>query len=168
MAQCEEVTGRGLQCDKQAMPGARFCEHHAGNSTVEAQARQETRNYRLHLYQQRLDDKHDSPRLKSLKEEIALLRVMIETKINACQDDTDLMMQSSSLATLIGQVEKLVTSCHRMDTLTKNVLDRSELMSFAISVINIIQKYVSDPDTLEAISEELVAAVSLAGLVSEE
>lgn len=167
MAQCEEVTGYGHQCRKEAEEGSRFCLHHAGNRAVEAGESDRLSNYRLQIYQQRLADKAGSPQLKSLKDEIGILRMMIETRLNACSDEMDLMMQSSSIATMVTQVEKLVSSCHRMDELTKNTLDRSELATFANQVLNIIQKHVTDADALDTIASELLSAVAMAGLMQE-
>lgn len=49
-----------------------------------------------------------NPAPGSLREEIGLMRLCIETRMNQCKTDVDLMANCMEIGTLVGIVERLV------------------------------------------------------------
>jgi len=153
---CTYIIQSGKPCGRETN-GSNRCSHHGGNIADEIIAREESRNYDLQRYRARLATKADAPNIKSLTEEIGILRLMIEARLNACADDNDLMMQSSAIALLINSTDKLISSSHKMDFINKNYVSKGELAQFATEVVTIVNTYVKDPDVLEAIANAIIA-----------
>ena len=69
---------------------------------------------------------------------------------------SDLILISGPLSDLVVKVEKLVTSCNRIDSKLGNLLDRTKVAQYAQSLVQIIAKHVNDATVLEKISEEFL------------
>ena len=115
-----------------------FCSHHGGIKSDDLKQRAAAHSYQLETYQARLDVLAYDPNIKNLRGEIGILRMLITTRLDKCKDDYDLLLQSAAIATLVTQANALVTSCHRIETLTGHVLDKQEITEFASKVIKII------------------------------
>ena len=135
-----------------------YCEHHGGPADNTNRQKKAANAYRLELFQARVDQFSTDPNIKNLRGEISILRLLIETKLNQCSDNYDLMLQSASIATLITQASSLVTSCHRIETLTGHLLDKQSLAEFAVKVVDIITNEV-DPEQADAIADKIIAAL---------
>lgn len=137
---------------------ANHCSHHGGVPSNSLLQKKAANSYRLSLFQARVNQHALDPNIKNLRGEIGILRLLIETKLNACKDDYDLMLQSAAIATLITQANALVTSCHRIETLTGQLLDKQSLAEFAVQVVEIITNEV-DPAQADNIAEKIIAAM---------
>ena len=135
-----------------------FCTHHGGVVSDSALQKKAANVYRLQLFQARVDQFSTDPDIKNLRGEISILRLLIETKLNQCNDDYDLMLQSASIATLVTQASALVTSCHRIETLTGHLLDKQSLAEFAVKVVEIITNEV-EPEQADNIANKIIAAL---------
>ncbi len=155
---CQGVTRQG-QCDLKAVSGGRFCLAHGGATELKAQETVNLRNYRLAKFHTRAKELGDSDQITSLKDEVALLRMMIEEMINGCTDSQELLMRSGPLSDLIMKTEKLVSSCHRLDSRLGNLLDRTKVLQFAQIVVEIIGNKIDDPETLDDISSSILKAL---------
>jgi hypothetical protein len=146
---CQCMTKVG-QCRWEAVEGRDFCKMHGGNV-----ANKNLRNYRLEKFNQKFAQAANSPEIKSLKDEIGILRVLIEEKINFCNDPMDLMMQSNTISDLIMKVKAVVESCHKLDERLGIMMDRDQAIQFAVEISDLIGRHVVDPDVLESLSSEL-------------
>lgn len=159
---CTAVAGGG-QCNLRAVPGSKFCPAHGGNKAFHAIKKQEMRNYRLSKskarFQQRLIQLGNNDNITSLRDEIAILRIMIEERINSCADAQELMMISSPLSDLIMKVEKVVVSCNKLESKLGNLLDRTKAVQFAQIIVQIIGNYITDEEQLDKISDEILQAL---------
>lgn len=154
---CQHV-GQSGQCQYEVVEGARNCLHHGGLPTAKRNNALAVSSYRLEQYQARMEHHAVDAAVKSLRGEIGILRMMIETRINQCKDDYDLMLQSASIAKLITDCNTLVTNCHRIETLTGQMLDKQSIIEFAQNVIAIISEK-CEPEQAEAIAEELLCLI---------
>jgi len=125
-------------CTHVKYKSANFCYHHGGNTGETKNQKAASHSYKLQTYQARLDVLAYDPNIKNLRGEIGILRMLITTRLDQCKDDYDLLLQSAAIATLVTQANALVTSCHRIETLTGHVLDKQEITEFAAKVIKII------------------------------
>jgi hypothetical protein len=162
---CQSSGAQG-QCPYLAAPGLKFCDRHKGRSDVEVE-KQNLRNYRLTKFRAQIEQKADSGAIKSLREEIGITRQVLETIINRCEDDTDLMINSNKISDLVLKIEKLVSSCHRLEKSTGQLLDRSAIIQVAGLVVGIVSEYVDESVQAE-ISERLIELINDVEVVDDE
>lgn len=155
---CQAVVANG-QCPYKHVPNSLYCPMHGGNRAVQKQEKDNIRNYQIAKYQARLDQFAENPKVKSLREEIALLRMILETTVNKCNDPDDILMFSNKISDLVMKVEKVVTACHRLEQSTGQLLDRSMALNFASQILDIIAKHVQG-DVLDQISNEIIRSLA--------
>lgn len=159
---CQAVNAQG-QCNNASAPHSTFCLAHGGNKAAESVAKKEARNYRKSKWQARINEHADSAIIKSLREEIGILRIIMEERLALCKTDMDIILYSGPITDLVMKIEHLVSSCHKLEDKLKVVVDRAQLLQFASMVINIVASKVSDEATLEIIGDEILAAVGKLG-----
>ncbi len=157
---CKGMLHGGGPCLNMAMEDSDYCPAHGGNKGAEAAEKKRIRNYRLAKFHARLEELGSSDEITSLKDEVAILRMLIEERINNCKDAHDLILVSGPLSDLILKVEKVVTSCHRLDSHLGQLLDKGKILQFAQVIIEIIGRYIDDEDIIENISSDILDALS--------
>jgi len=132
--QCQYITQRG-QCSNEVEPGQKFCSEHSARSTQAL-----TNQYRVacKLLGDGPERHAQIDSLKSLRGEIALLRSLIESRMNMIESQAELVAAMPMLKDSFIAVEKLVTACHNMDVKLSNLLDKQTLISLAQDIIKII------------------------------
>jgi len=147
-------------CLNIVVEGSTFCLAHGGHWSAYAAEKLRMRNYRLSKFHKRANELSDSTEITSLRDEVGLLRMIIEEKINKCQDTTDLLLVSGPLSDLLMKTEKLVTSMQRLESKMGQHLDKSKIVQLAQTLIEIIARYVVNPETLDAIGEDFYKALA--------
>ena len=148
------------QCQFIAEEGSNMCARHCGQDIQDKIGKQEARNYQLTKFRAEVMAKADNPKVKSLREEIGMIREMIQMVWNQCRDADDVVMRSGKIADLIMKADKLVSSCHRLEAATGQLLDRQVALTFADKVVQIVQINVNDPIILAKISDQVVLALA--------
>lgn len=144
---------KGDQCPWLSEPGSSFCQTHSNDhKNFDSQLR----NYRLAKWQARVSQFSENEYVKSLREEIGILRMVLEEILTRCQDSTDLMMYSSKISDYILKIEKLVTSCHRLEERTNILLDKSSIIHLAGVMVEIVGRFVNDSIVMDKITEEIL------------
>jgi hypothetical protein len=157
---CEGVCKSG-PCPYIKAEGTNFCPMHGSNSGRIARNEETQRNYRLNRWQQRVEDFADNDQIKSLREEIGILRMMMEEMLIKCTDTTELMLYSHRISDLAMKIEKLVISCDKIENRMGLLLSKRAILQLAGTYVNIINTHVADPDIIETISEEMLEATKL-------
>ncbi len=162
---CQGVNGgaSGGQCLFKAITPSKFCSRHGGSNHVRAEKAEKVRNYNLGKWRARIHQFADSPEVKSLREEIGIVRLMIEEIINKCEDTNDLIIYSNRLQDLIQQAEKLVVSCHKLEQSTGVLLDKASILVVCDSMVKIIGEHVEDSEALEVIAAKFIETVAKMG-----
>lgn len=145
-------------CNLQAIEGQKYCRMHfgIGHKLAEEKA---SRNYLLNRYQHRVNNFADNDQIKSLREEIGILRMLLEQTINKCQNDTELLLYSNKISDLVVKIEKLVASCHKLELATGSLLDRSTVLMLGDVIIQIIGE-VCPPDKIQSVSERIMHSIT--------
>lgn len=156
---CQHIIPTKGQCTLVAVENSTFCPAHGGNKAFEAAKKVDLRNYRLDKFRVQVSRLGNSEEIISLRDEIGILRLLVEEKINQCQDTSDLLLISGPLSDLMMKVEKVVTSCNRLEGKLGNFLDRTKVLQFAQVIVQIISNYVTDEQALETIGEEILTAL---------
>lgn len=157
---CQAVMATKGQCRNKARDGSQFCPAHGGNVAVQKLEKEEQQMYRLKKYQVRLEEFADGDKIKSLRNEIGILRILIEERMNICHTDLDLMLHSSALSDLVTKVEKLVTSCNRLEGQLGAMLDKTQALQLGSEIVEIVARHVENEETLESIANEIIETIS--------
>jgi len=152
------ATLKNGQCINCKVSGSDFCVSHGANSQLGTTNSEVVRNYRLQRWKQRVGEMADSNSLKSLREEVGILRVILEEMMNKCKDSMDLLLYSQRMADLVMKIEKLVSSCDKLENRMGLLLGKDSVLQLAATYVQIINNYVTDPDVIENISQEMLAA----------
>lgn len=151
---CQGVTSKG-QCINKSVDGSQYCPAHGGNSNRDQKNRIKVKQYLLNKFNARAADLCDGNDIKSLRGEIGILRMLLETRLNSCKTEIELAVQSPALSDLIMKIQKLVSGCHRLEEALGKVMDESQLMSIADMIVRILSEYVEDESTLKEISNRI-------------
>lgn len=146
------------QCPYVKQNETNYCVRHGANKGLQAKQAEVQRNYRLKRWQDRVNDFADNDGIKSLREEVGILRILLEEMMNACKTSMDLLLYSSKMSDLVMKIEKLVTSCDRLENRMGILLSKDSVLHLASIYVQIINNHVTDPDIIEQISMEMATA----------
>jgi len=155
---CEGTSQGTGQCPYCKIEGSNYCIRHGGHNVLVTQKKEGLRNYRLTKWKARVGEFADSQGIKSLREEIGILRVVLEEMLNQCSDATDLLLYSTRMASLVMQIEKLVVSCDKMEGKMGLLLSKDSVLQLASEYVEIINKHVGDTQVIDVISMEMMQA----------
>lgn len=150
---CQAVVQAHGQCMNVAVEGCVCCLAHGGARQARRLEENETRMYNLGKWRAKVSKFQDHDKIKSLREEIGLLRVMIDERMAMCQSETDLVLYSGPLSDMIMKVEKLVTSCNKLETHLGGILDKTQALQLGQEMVEIIGRHLDmmpDKDLLIA------------------
>jgi hypothetical protein len=153
-ARCQGNIKTG-QCPYGAVVGSKFCPRHGSNMDTQVIKETNLKNYRLNKWNTQLTEKTDSSKIKSLRDEIGILRILMEETLNKCHDSNDLLMYSNKISDLALKIEKLVTSCDKLETKLGLLMDKTQALQFANEIISVITKHIKDEDMLVQIAKEI-------------
>jgi ribosomal protein S14 len=159
---CQGIVANG-QCPNLAAENSQYCRRCGGHTGVIRKEKENVRNYQLARFKSRVENKLTAPGIKSLREEIAVLRMLLEERINTCKDDVDLILQSAAIADLIMKVQAVVVACHKLESSMGQHLDKQQILIFGRRIIDIIIKNVDDPAVIERISSDIVTLMEEIG-----
>jgi hypothetical protein len=157
---CQGKSATHGQCPFKRCENSQYCPMHGGMIGVRKAEEERKRLYRLGKYQTRVNEIADHDQTKSLREEIGITRMVLEEIVSACNDGNDIIFASSKISDLVTKIEKLVSSCHRLEESTGVLLDKSAALHLASVMVGIIGKYVEDSDAIERISQEIAEAIA--------
>lgn len=157
---CQAVTKYG-QCLLKSveLPDGTYtytCKAHGATHSVQSYNEKSYRTYQLERWQARLDQKAESEHIKSLRDEIGILRICLEERLNRCHDATDLILQSVAISDMVLKIEKVVSSCHKLESQMGQLMDKQALLNFAQRVIAIIADNISDENVVNKIADDII------------
>ncbi len=155
--QCEHVNKYSGQCSRQACEGTNKCPIHTHGDREKI----EKRVYRLQNMDRRLrhETLSDHDELHSIREEIAVARMILEERLNSIKTDADLISACGPLNTLLLTIEKLTSSCLKLDKSVGNLLAKPVLLKMASDLVAIILEELVDIPGHEAIIDKISARI---------
>ena len=150
---CQAVIKSG-QCNFRSAEGSNFCYMHGGNKAAEAQMKKNLHRYRLAKWQNRLDDLTDSVSIKSLRDEIAILRLLVQERLNLCNDQSELLMHSTAISRLVMQIQSLSLSCAKVENALVDLMDQQAALDTAQEVVTIVYQY--KPEVVPSLVEDIM------------
>ena len=155
---CQAVSANG-QCSIKAIDGNIYCPVHAGNSIRKAE-RQSLKNYRITQFNARLQELGNSDGIKSLRDEIGILRLLLEERWNSCQNPNDLIINSGPIKELVSAISDIVSKCHKLEGSMGMLVDKSAIIQFAGRVVKIIGEDITNEEVLDRISSKIIKAIT--------
>jgi hypothetical protein len=153
--------GGGQQCMFYAVEGGTNCPIHGGSGQKRSQEKESLRNYNLTRWNAQLQRHASSPGIKSLRDEVGILRMMMEERLNMCRDNMDLILHSGPIADMVMKIERLVVSCHKLEGSLGQLLDKTAVLQFASQVIDVIASELSGQDqVINTIADKIVSLVA--------
>jgi len=139
---CQGVSRNG-QCYNEKENNSDFCRYCSPPDNTD-----HTRNYRLTKFRAKLEHHIESPNIKGLREEVGILRLLVEETVNKCDSEADLLLKSQVISDLVMKLEKLVTSCHKLEYSLGDLLSKTTLQSYALKIINLVDRNFGDHPNL--------------------
>lgn len=150
-------SGPSGSCPLDAVEGSLFCEKHSNEIALRS-------NYALadaKLASKLAADPGDV--IYSLRDEVTLMRAMIEDRLNMCNCDAEKLVAYQQVATWIATVDKLVNSLNRLEKEVGATLTKDALFEVARKLIAIILEEIKHlPDhenVIDAISHRVVPVI---------
>lgn len=152
-ARCQSNDAKG-QCLNKSVEGTEYCPAHGGRDKMPHK-----RIYELKAskYQAILERQTDHEGIKSLRTEIGVLRMLMETRLNQINDDSQLLLESQSISNLVGQIEKLVSSCNKIELQLGDIITEDQAVQWIVEIGEIIDEYVDDSEIKATIASEIEA-----------
>jgi hypothetical protein len=157
---CRANVAGSRQCSLKASPGSFYCQLHMGyDAQIKAKA-ESARNYQLTKWRANLDRHAGSSNIKSLREEIGILRMVMEEKLNGIQSEGELLLASGEISDLVRNIERTVVSCHRIEDRMGECLDKHAVNHIALRILAIITDTFADqPEKLAIVGERILTVV---------
>lgn len=145
----------------------KYCEAHGG--AKEAKKAQKTRQfeYNLMCWQNRVSDFAVSPTIKSIRQELGVLRLLLEQRMQACRTSVELLTFTGPVRELVEQIRKTVETCERIEKSQNQLLDKSQIIYLAQQVLEVLVRNMESLDAtpedkaefLETVSHDIVKLV---------
>lgn len=148
------------QCPYKALEGSTYCAMHGGVQAQRRIAEKINRQYNLAKWQARVEKFSDHDHVKSLRDEIGIARLLLEETVTQCKDTTDLLLFSGKIGDLVTRIEKLVTSCHRLEGSMGMMIDKSAALHLAGQIVEIIAEEISDELIVDRIGSKIALAIA--------
>lgn len=139
--------------------GPKYCARHGGHRVLKNEDKESQRMYMAALWKDRIGYQADHPKYKSLREEMGILRMTLERRLDFCKDDSQLMMYSGQITELVREIGKLAKTAHAIERDMGHLLDKSQAEAWIQELVGIIGNYITDPGDLQNISEDMIASL---------
>lgn len=162
--QCQ-ATHNNYQCPYRAIgtrnpqgntwDGPKFCSRHSGTANHSIQ-KADKRTYMLAKWQERMNHQADNPRIKSLREDIGILRLTLENKFSLINDATELEMRSGGITELVRTIASTVMMAHKIERDSNQLLDKSQALELIHQITQIIAGHIQSQVQLQAIATDMI------------
>lgn len=121
--------------------------------------------YRLNKakYRERYAEFMESDQLRTLNSEISILRTVMEERFNMITNDSEMLASCGQLASLATTIERLVKSCHILESKLGSLLAKPTLLGIANDIVQILLRELTDVPEYEAlvdrISEQIITVI---------
>ena len=153
---CQGVIPSKGQCNNAKVEGSEFCLAHGGRNARDKLVAERKRIYNVELFQQKLNEMEDHSGLKTLHSEIAVLRMILESTLNQCTDNTKLILKSQVISQLVVNIEKLVTSATKLDKQLGSMLDANQAIEWVNNIAEIMGRHIEDGEIINTIVAEMI------------
>ncbi len=138
--------------------GPSFCIRHEGGTKITARI-ESKRIYLASIWAAKIGEQANHPKIKSLREEMGVLRMMLNEKLSSLHDQQELLISSSAIVELSREIGKLAAIAHKIERDMGQFLDKTVAEAWVTDIIEIIGKFTDDSDILKAIAELVIESL---------
>ena len=140
------------QCMNKTYEGTEYCKAHGGASIAARTEKSAIHKFRKMKWYDAIKDEYDQNSIKSLHGEVAVLKMLLTNMLGRINDEHALMMQTSAVADLITKIDKVVSSCHKLDKELSLLVDQATVMQFATTISEIVMQELNTPEDREKLA----------------
>lgn len=157
---CKGAIANG-QCVNVAADGSDFCLAHRGKDRGPARR---LRKYLLADAEEQglLDRFATDDELKSLREEIALVRMMVQRTLAGAQSDVEKVSAYTKVNTLLLTLERLMKTCHSLEQSLGQLVGKPALLRLGQQLCQIIVTRLEGLPNYELLVDAIIADISAA------
>jgi hypothetical protein len=130
--QCSRATSSGM-CNRPRVDGSAFCEKHSNEAA-------RTRSYHLSNpdLAKRFDQLAGSDSIRTVKEEVIMLRLLIEDRHNLARTEAERVAAFQVLTPAFATLAKLVEVLNKLERSTDTVLEKEAVDRLGGEIVNIL------------------------------
>lgn len=147
------------QCFFKAVINSTFCPRCGGASQHNKNEQTALRNYRLTQYATRVGELAGNTEIKSLREEIGIVRMTLETLLNSCKTQNDALIYIDKINSLVDNIKKLIEASQKLEEKNHNLLDRKVVIVIGDCIVQLLSQYIADPDQLNEIGGKICESI---------
>lgn len=147
------------QCPYKAIEGQSYCPRHCGPKNAKQDQVRSQKMYLSAKWQERIGFQAEHPKVKSLREEMGILRMMLDAKLNQLNDEQELTMHAGAITELVREIGKLARIAHGIEKDMNVLLDRNQALEWVQEIVEIIDPFLPSPDDKRTVSDRLVASL---------
>ena len=165
---CQAAVPTG-QCPYYAYEDAEMCENHLSDVGVARHKKRKVERYLIEQQDLRMSylRQQDDHEYLDMKEEILLLQALLEQKINAITNKTELLTAIPGINALVQRLESMKSSLLKMQQELGLVLGKDAIRGLAVEIVNILDEELTGvtdkAERLEKIGTRIVSAIEKAG-----
>ncbi len=160
-----KASNKSSQCMNKCEEGFDYCNYHNSGQRLLVKKEKE-HQYLLTRWRAEIDHYSNNSQVKSLREEIGILRLLMQTALNRCLDADDLMIHAGRIMELTARIERVVQTCHTMEEKTQFLVDKQQIVHLAEQILLIITEFVTDPNVLANIADRIKGAIEAKSTVT--
>lgn len=164
---CQKYAGHESHCPYRIEPedqeaGELYCPLHLAENNVRTKKVTYGKRldmYRLKTWQSRLDELKGMDEFKSVRDEIGILRITLESVVNSCNTEAEVLINSARISDLADKIHRVVVACHKLEKSTGLLLDKAAAIAMGGRIVEIIASHVNDPAIVEKIAGEIIQVI---------
>lgn len=153
-----QATNKDKQCARLCDDGFDYCSFHNSGQIIKLK-KDETRNYLLTRWRAEVDHYANHSQVKSLREEIGILRLLMQTTLNKCLDENDLLIHTPRIMELTQRLERTIDTCNRLEEKTQFLVDKTQIIMLAEQILMIFSEFVPDTNILGKVAARIQEAI---------
>lgn len=155
---CQALTTED-QCNLKRFGESLYCKVHGGNVANQKIRDASLTAYRQSKWQARIQAHGEHPRVKSLRDEIGILRILMEERLETVHTPFDFIAAAGPISDIVDKIARTVQAADKLEKSMGEHLDKQALLTFGSEVIGIIANNIKDTDVVDKIANEIMQAI---------
>lgn len=153
---CQANNKKGEQCCYRAIEGEQFCPGH-----IKGLRKKKMAIYNAEKWRANIDRHVQHSQIFSLREELGVLRILLEKQLNRCGDDElELEQRAPAITDLVNKVQITVLQGVKLEQKLAQLLDVGQVNNFAEAVIHAVTTGVGKLSVSQEEKDELLDAIA--------
>ena len=153
---CEHSGPHG-QCPHRAVDGSQYCSRHCDEKA-------RIKGYRLldPVLRERFEHHSDEDSLKTVRQEIAILRSMVEDRLNMAQTRAEKEAAFQMVTPWIANINKLVENLTKLARQTSMMVGKAALMKLSGEIVQILVEELEGVENYDSIIDTVASRIATA------